>query len=63
MCTTDIVGINDVEYECKGPRVYYITNFVDQYHASLGANGTGDGAPLVTRIDSNLTDIVNVRIF
>lgn len=48
MCTTDKVETNDVEYGYKGPGVYYITSFADQYHASLGTNGTGDGAPLVT---------------
>ena len=49
LCMTDEVEINeDVEYGYKGPEVYYITSFADQYHASLGTNGTGEGASLVT---------------
>ena len=48
MCTTDNAEINDVDYGYKGAGVYYITSYADQYHASLGSNGTGDGAPLVT---------------
>lgn len=48
LCMTDQVKTNDVQYGFKGPGVYYITSYADQYRASLGASGTGEGAPLVT---------------